>query len=78
MGRGLKSVLLDEPLSMGDLRTRKSHFRILSVRSQSCLRLQSYDSEFKTKIPLALYEIDGTISGYDIHPSGDYIIVTSE
>lgn len=25
-----------------------------------------------------MFEIDGTISGYDIHPSGDYVIVTSE
>lgn len=50
----------------------------MTLRTPCSLRLQTFDAEFKTKSFLCSYEIDGLITGFDIHPSKDYIILSSD
>ena len=51
---------------------------MLTLRSPRSLRLQSFDAEYRTKSFQCGYEIDGVITGFDVHPSLDYIIVSSD
>ena len=78
---GLKAIFLSSSAQIGSTGhtpvSARHQFRILTVRSPSCLRLQSFDAEFRSKSFQCAYEIDGTISGYELHPSGAYLVVTS-
>ena len=57
-----------------------SQFRVLSTYSPNGIRLQAVEIKGAKliKTPLQTFIIDeGKISGFDMHPSGDYLLVTS-
>ena len=40
--------------------------------------MQHFDGEYRTKTFACGYEIDGIITGFEMHPSGDYLVITSD
>lgn len=55
-------------------------FRVVSTTSPNCVSVSQIDikSGKLNKIPLAQFIVDeGKIAGFDVHPSKDYILVTS-
>ena len=75
----------------GDLRNMSIHgtsmsafnltMRVISTISPNCVSVSQVDikgSKLHNKTPLAQFIIDeGKIAGFDVHPSKDYILVTS-
>ena len=57
-----------------------TNFQVFSVRAPNCVRLQLVEVRDNrlTVSPVAQFYInDGKVSGFDIHPSKDYILITS-
>jgi hypothetical protein len=79
----LKTILLEDKNHStskisGQTYHSKHQFRVFSLRSPCSLRLSCFEAEYKTKAFQCAFEIDGLITGFDVHPSKDYIVLTSD
>jgi WD40 repeat protein len=72
-----RSLCIERP---GHKDARRTEFLVLAVTAPNCIRLKMVDivdNHMSKSLLSQFYITSGRITGFDIHPSKDYLLVTS-